>query len=169
MKKQINKDPDHNDAQSKPVVLSAQVDFIREWLPQIQVARASRPGQHQSQRKIQAALDLWIRSVVASGFKSIVCLLSGQELALYSHLDGGLLGQYERNGIESVSIPIPIDRSPVLTGGDRAEILDAFLKLPKPIVIHCSAGIVRSGAAVRFLEARSLAARGSAEAGEARP
>ncbi len=167
MKKQTNQDFHHNAAQPKPDVSPVKADFIREWLPQLQVARASRPGQNLSQRKIQAALDQWIRSVVASGFKSIVCLLSERELALYSHMAGGLLAQYERKGVESVSIPIPIDRSPVLTAGDRAQIMDAFLRLPKPLLIHCSAGVVRSGAALRFLEAQSLMASDSVKAGEA--
>ncbi|MEI6781890.1 MAG: hypothetical protein WCQ21_13335 [Verrucomicrobiota bacterium] len=40
----------------------------------------------------------------------------------------------------------------MLTGEDRRALVEFYKDLPKPVLVHCSAGIYRSGAAVRYLK-----------------
>jgi protein tyrosine phosphatase (PTP) superfamily phosphohydrolase (DUF442 family) len=93
-----------------------------------------------------------VEAVRAWGFQSVICLLSKEELHQYACLPGGLAGQYRQLGLEVASIPVPPDRSPLLTEEDRYAIAEAYGDLPKPVLVHCNAGVMRSGAAVRYLE-----------------
>jgi hypothetical protein len=124
---------------------------IREWLPSLGLGRASRPGCEAGEANPEPAVDRWVKTVRAQGFRSVICLLSEEELGRYSHVPGGLLGRYEHLGLEVRSIPLPPDRTPVLTGENRCSVVEAYEDLPKPVLVHCSAGVVRSGAAVRHL------------------
>ena len=128
---------------------------IREWLLQYNLARSSRPGFEQTNEKSvsKSVVDRWVLDLKKQGMKSVICLLSQAELDLYSKVTGGLLGRYLHLNLEAVLIPIPINRDPVLTKEELDRITHAFAVLPKPVVVHCSAGMVRSGAAVRHLAA----------------
>jgi protein tyrosine/serine phosphatase len=48
-------------------------------------------------------------------------------------------------------VPVPDYQMPPLSSADLAMIQKTFTKLPKPWLIHCSAGIDRTGAAVEFV------------------
>ena len=125
---------------------------IRDWLPALGLGRASRPGSDSGAANLGPAVDRWVKTVRAHGIRSVICLLSQEELDRYAHLPGGLLGRYEQLGLEARSIPVPADRTPVLTGEDRRALVEFYKDLPKPVLVHCSAGIYRSGAAVRYLK-----------------
>jgi protein tyrosine phosphatase (PTP) superfamily phosphohydrolase (DUF442 family) len=103
------------------------------------------------------AVSDWILAVKALGVRSVICLLSKPELRWYEHLKGGLLGAYHAAGLETMSLPVPLDAPGVLTRKHLEQLEAAFARLPRPMVIHCSAGMVRSGAAVAYLVEHSLA------------
>ena len=122
---------------------------IREWLPSIGLGRASSPGYKSKPKNLQSSVCNWIKSIKSLGFRSIISLLSEEELKDYDQLPNGLLGQYKLYGFEVASIPVSPDNTPVLNPLDQCVVINAFQTLPKPIIIHCHAGIVRSGIAVQ--------------------
>jgi hypothetical protein len=130
--------------------------FIREWIPVLQSGRSSRPGLEVEEGPVPIeVIRDWITSVKDIGVRSIICLLSEPEMEWwYSHLPGGLLRAYEAARIEAVSIPVPLDIPGILAPKHLRDLEEAFARLPRPTLIHCSAGQVRSGAALRHLVAR---------------
>ncbi len=125
---------------------------FREWVPRLQIGRAYRPG-YDSKKLITTpeAVRDWILGVKALGVRSVISLLSEPELRWYEHLPGGLVGSYQSAGLETLSLPVPMDIPGVLTRNHLEQLEAAFERLPRPMVIHCSAGLVRSGAAVAHL------------------
>jgi hypothetical protein len=128
---------------------------FREWVPRLQVGRAYRPG-YDSEELITTLESVrnWILGVKALGVRSVISLLSEPELRWYEHLPGGLMGSYQLAGLETFSLPVPMDIPGVLTPNHLEQLESAFERLPRPMVIHCSAGLVRSGAAVAHLAQR---------------
>jgi len=126
---------------------------LREWLPKLQIGRAYRPdyGTHHAVIPPEVVRE-WIVGIKAMETLSVICLLSERELEWYSHLPGGLLATYRAAGLDAVCIPVPMDPG-VLDAEDLKQLEEAFIRLPKPVVIHCHAGLVRSGAAVAHLVA----------------
>lgn len=124
---------------------------INKWVPWLSLGRAPRPGNNSGRANLARAVDKWVKDIQAQGIQSVICLLSEEELDLYSQLPGGLLNRYRQLGLAAVSIPVPMDRTPILTSQDNSSIATAYEELPKPLVVHCSAGIMRSGAALQHL------------------
>ena len=113
--------------------------------------RASRPG-YSGGGKIPVGMDevkRWIESAQAHGIVSIVCLLANEHLCLYP--DGDLLCVYRAAGFAVRHSPATDHRRPPLTVDQLAAVLQAYRELPKPALIHCSAGIDRTGAAVAHI------------------
>jgi protein tyrosine/serine phosphatase len=97
-----------------------------------------------------------------SGIKSIISLMHDKELAYYSSLDlraPDLIGFYASQGFEVRRItwedPAHSKASRILIQKKLLEVrtlvLEAFDALPKPALLHCSAGIDRSSPVAAFL------------------
>ena len=113
--------------------------------------RSSRPG-YSGGGKLPVGMgevQRWIEAAQSLGVVSIVCLLADEHLCLYP--DGDLLGIYRAAGFEVRHIPATDHRRPLLTEDQLAAVLQAYRELPKPALIHCSAGIDRTGAAVAHI------------------
>ena len=91
----------------------------------------------------------WIESAQSLGIVSIICLLADEHLCLYP--DGDLLGLYRAAGFEVRHIPVTDHTRPPLTPQQLAAVHQAWRELPQPVLIHCSAGIDRTGAAVKHI------------------
>jgi protein-tyrosine phosphatase len=113
--------------------------------------RAARPGYSGGGRKPvgMGEVQRWIESAQSLGITSIICLLAEEHLCLYP--DADLLGIYRAAGFEVRHIPVVDHRDPPLDDDHLAAVLHAWRELPKPALIHCSAGIDRTGAAVQYI------------------
>lgn len=109
----------------------------------------------------------WIRKMRAGGIQTIISLMSPRELGHYATVcsklgAGDLYGLYKSYGfaVESIAWEDPMYR--VGQGGRfykdtlleiRQQALDAFDRLQKPVLLHCSSGIQRSSPVAAFIYA----------------
>lgn len=124
-----------------------------EWVIPGQLARSHRPGRT-AEGDVQAdpaAVDAWFRLAHACGIRSIICLLGQDQLGLYGCLPQGLLNRYREEGFEVAHVEVEDAQWPPLQPAHVKEVWRAFERLPKPVLVHCSAGLWRTGHAVEVI------------------
>lgn len=119
--------------------------------------RSPRPGyvrddKHSLVRK--SIVDAWIAAAQAQGVRSIICLLTGEHLSLYRDLGVELPTYYRQHGFEVAHIEARDHLHPPLDAATLAGIGEAFTMLPKSVLVHCSAGVDRTGSAISYLAER---------------
>ena len=127
-------------------------DFNLQWvLPGI-LARSCRPCYNDDASSV-LLINQWLDEVASMKIKSILCLLSQEQLDEFYGVNGiKLLDIYRTHGFIVGHVPVPDYQMPPLGGSDLALIEKVLAGLPKPWLIHCSAGIDRTGAAVEFIQ-----------------
>ena len=111
----------------------------------------------------------WVGRIVAMGFASIICLTHEKELKYYMPLrlhPDGLLGFYRTSGleVEHLGWPDPAhadtlaerERRMALVDRIRVEASEAFERMPKPVLLHCSSGIDRSPPVAAFIAGKHV-------------
>jgi len=100
----------------------------------------------------------WVSRVKNIGIRSIICLLEPDQLDRYYVRGGlnlhasGLLGYYRKHGFNVKHFPLTDYQRP--TDALMNQVLEEFDRLPKPVLIQCSAAIDRTTPVAAFIAAR---------------
>ena len=96
----------------------------------------------------------WVQQISTSGIKSVICLLTPEQLRRYDDLPGmrdGLIGAYREAGLAVLHIPVfdkahpeSMDGCEILGPEVYAKAYQGFIDLPKAVLLHCSAAFDRT-------------------------
>ncbi len=104
-----------------------------------------------SDRKL--IVDAWLKKARSSfGIRSIICLLDDGQLRLYGSLRINLVSYYKATGFQVKHIPVRNYQHAALSDSQLKEVWKAWRTLEKPVLIHGSAGIGRTGKAVSYIK-----------------
>ncbi|MFH1140644.1 MAG: tyrosine-protein phosphatase [Chloroflexota bacterium] len=127
--------------------------YLPQWVIEGVLAQSQRPGypvDRPSRRKVQE----WAGAVLGMGIKSVLCIIDYTQLAHYDrpNLKGGsLFGYYRSLGLKVEHIYAEDYKIPPLSIEELEAAWSAFQRLERPVLIHCSAGKDRTGAAVIYI------------------
>ena len=124
------------------------MSYSPEWVLVEELAKSPRPGYPERRGIGTEEVDDWIEKIRGMGVRSIICFLSDDQLPFYSGLPSGLIQYYIDAGFDVTHIPEEDYRSPPLSEDKASLAADAFDYMEKPVLVHCSAGIARTGVAI---------------------
>ena len=127
------------------------------WIIEGELAVSARPGFAPGEERAvpAAAVEAWIAGAREAGVRSVICLLGDDQLPLYTEaLPKGLLARYRAAGLEVAHHGVRDGLTDPFTPAQLEEAWESFRRLPKPVLVHCSAGHDRTGRVVRHILGR---------------
>ncbi len=126
-----------------------------EWVMEGLLARSCRPGFNGVNAPVLTEeIDRWLAALREIGIKSILCLLANEQLTFCPELPTDLIAYYLEAGFQVVHIPVKDFQWPPLSTDQLGQVWRAYQQLPKPVLVHCNAGISRTGSAVEYIQER---------------
>ncbi len=97
-------------------------------------------------------VDAWLEEAWHFGIRSIICLIDADQLWLYRKaVPEGLLVRYRSSGFEVAHIPTLDQQTTPFTTEQFDLALEHFRTMPRGVLVHCSAGMDRTGRIVRHI------------------
>jgi protein tyrosine/serine phosphatase len=125
-----------------------------QWVVEGVLARSSRPSYWDD--ATPEIVDQWLNEALRFKIKTIICLLSYEELQEYYIAHGiDLIQQYLSRGLDVFHVPIADYQEPPLNNEQIVELFRVFSIATRPLLVHCSAGIDRTGDAVKYLQPKA--------------
>ena len=138
------------------------------WVVEGIIATSPRPGftPGPEHTVVDGIVEAWVDEAREFGIASIICLIGADQLWLYRRsVPEGLIERYRSAGFEVCHIPTVDQQTHPFTEGQYEHAWESFQRLPKPVLVHCSAGMDRTGRVVRYILDRLDGAEGSSAAG----
>lgn len=130
---------------------------MANWVLEGLLATSPRPGYRPGPegRVPRDHVDQWIAEKRAFGISSILCLIAEDQLGWYQRtLPSGLIAYYREAGFAVAHLPTLDGLTEPYTPEEYERAWTYFQELPKPVLVHCSAGYDRTFRVVRHLVAR---------------
>lgn len=124
------------------------------WVIEGVLATSPRPGYRPGPEHSvpEHVVEDWLSQTRDFGVSSIMCLIAGDQLWLYQRsIPEGLLERYRSYGFEVAHIPTLDQQTNPFTTAQYEQAWQAFVSLPKPVLVHCSAGMDRTGRVVSHI------------------
>jgi protein tyrosine phosphatase (PTP) superfamily phosphohydrolase (DUF442 family) len=138
------------------------------WVVEGIIATSPRPGftPGPEHTVVDGIVEAWVDEAREFGIASIICLIGADQLWLYRRsVPEGLIERYRSAGFEVCHIPTVDQQTHPFTEEQYEHAWESFQRLPKPVLVHCSAGMDRTGRVVRYILDRLDGAEGSSAAG----